>query len=116
MSQIGLVYVGSRKDVNQNVKATLDCTLVFVEGTLNIRPHWTAYKEIRANEIINTLLKPLRKYKLVGKTLLVTDEERSMPWDPTAQVRALYDMTGDNYRESTHGPMSKIVAMIEAED
>lgn len=116
MSQIGLVYVGSRKDVNQNVKATLDCTLVFVEGTLNIRPHWTAYKEIRANEIINTLLRPLRKYKLVGKTLLVTDEERSMPWDPTAQVRALYDMTGDYYRESTHGPISKIVAMIEAED
>jgi len=61
---IGLVVIGRRTDDSDDIKYTLDCQLWLEEGILDVQPHWTAYKEIRAEEIVTTLLKPLMKKEL----------------------------------------------------
>ncbi len=67
---IGLTVIGRRTDVNDNVKYTLDCQLLLEEGILHVQPHWTAYKEIRAEEIVTTLLRPLMKKGLFSRTFI----------------------------------------------
>jgi len=67
---IGQVLIGRRTDRNSNVKYTLDCQLWLHNGILDVRPHWTAYKEIRAGEIVQTLINPLTKERLLNRTFL----------------------------------------------
>lgn len=71
---IGMIVISSRTDTNQNVKATLDCTLYFKEGMINVRPHWCGYKDIRADEIFSTLIVPLIKNGFHAVTYLTNDE------------------------------------------
>jgi len=67
---IGLAVIGRRTDINVDIKYTLDCQLWLEEGILDVQPHWTAYKEIRAEEIVTTLLKPLMKKDLFSYTFI----------------------------------------------
>jgi len=55
---IGQIVISYRTDIDSNVKRTLECTLILDEGVINIRPHWCAYKTMRADEIVTTLLMP----------------------------------------------------------
>ncbi len=57
--QVGFVEIYARQDVNDNVEATLACDIVLVNGVITVKPHWCAYKDIRADEVISTLLVPL---------------------------------------------------------
>ncbi|OUS09029.1 hypothetical protein A9Q81_00320 [Gammaproteobacteria bacterium 42_54_T18] len=56
---IGQIIISYRTDVDSNVKRTLECTLILDEGVINIRPHWCAYKSMRSDEIVTTLLVPI---------------------------------------------------------
>lgn len=73
---IGGIYIEQETTVNDNVKATLSCSLFLAEGIIKVLPHWCAYKQIRADEIITTLLCPLHRENLEAITYLkVTDGE-----------------------------------------
>lgn len=65
-----MIQIGQRKDVNTNVEATLDCSIFLINGMIRVTSHWCAYKEIRASEIIGTLLNPLFENKLIEKTFI----------------------------------------------
>lgn len=69
--RIGLVKVFQRNDVNTNVDCTLACELYFKYGVIEVRPHWTAYKDIRMQEVFTTLIEPLWTQGLINKTSLV---------------------------------------------
>ena len=56
---IGQIIISYRTDIDSNVKRTLECSLTLDEGVINIRPHWCAYKTMRADEIVTTLLVPI---------------------------------------------------------
>lgn len=113
VNQIGLVRIGGRTDINQNTP-TLECTLIFVEGPLHVRPHWTAYKELRSWEIIRTLLMPLRSTGLASRTVVqIGGNEQPLPSDPEKQVRLLFEVAGHPFNPVTHGEMATYIAHIQ---
>lgn len=67
--RIGKVVIRARSDVNPNVK-TLECSVHLLHGTVHIRPHWTGWQSVRADEIISTLLVPLVAHGLIGRLYL----------------------------------------------
>jgi hypothetical protein len=112
--EIGLVRLGVRTDVNDNVPATLECTLVFVEGVVTVRPHWTAYKEIRAWEIVTSLLKPLHQNGLIGRTVHEQDGElKKIGADIESQIRLLFGLSGFPFDTMTHGKMSQYLERFQ---
>lgn len=79
IDEVGMVVISARTDVNESVGTTLDCTIYFSNGTINVRPHWCGYKETRADEIISTLIAPLIKNGCHERTYVVnSDGERSL--------------------------------------
>lgn len=73
-SDIGKIE--SRTDINNSVDATLANSIWLPNGVCHIRPYWCAYKQIRADEIISTLLIPLHLTGLDNKTYInVFDED-----------------------------------------
>lgn len=93
---VGDVVIGSRTDRNENVGVTLDCSLHLPEGALSVRPDWTAYKGIRADEIMTTLLRPLRKRGMLGRATIktITGREKSHGDDIAATVAAVLSLDG----------------------
>ncbi|BBM00432.1 hypothetical protein [Microbulbifer sp. GL-2] len=73
VDEVGFIEIYSRQDINQSVKATLACDLILLNGIISITTHWCAYKEIRADEIISTLLIPLHLQGLQEKTYIRWD-------------------------------------------
>ncbi|GGM25821.1 hypothetical protein ACFQDN_22120 [Pseudomonas asuensis] len=113
--QIGYIRISNRTDVNPNLKATLECTLLFVEGPLPVIAHWTAYKELRAWEIVRTLLIPLRRSGLINRTVYMDgNDEKTMPADTADQVKLLFRLTGHSFDPVIHGQMDEYVSQIEA--
>lgn len=72
--QTGFVELYARTDVNPTVKATLACDIFFPEGVITIMAHWCAYKTMRADEIISTLLIPLHLKGLHERTYIVFED------------------------------------------
>ncbi|MCC0090621.1 hypothetical protein [Aeromonas veronii] len=72
--EIGFIEIYARMDMNDSVKATLACDIVLQEGIVSVVPQWCGYKEIRADEIVSTLLVPLHLKNLQGKTYLRESE------------------------------------------
>lgn len=109
-SEIGMVEVGARTDINDSVKATLECSLYLENGILNLRPHWCAYKDIRADEIISTLLAPLHENNLISKTFTVWSEGEAerFPEDIESQVGCLFSLSGYPYY-STHDEDQRMI-------
>lgn len=91
-SEIGFVEIQARTDVNNNVKATLECSIWLAQGVIHIRPHWCAYKSIRADEIVSTLLAPLHRKGLVGRTYIRWSSKvtETLPNDLREQVEAVF--------------------------
>lgn len=82
--QVGFVEIYARQDVNNNVKATLACDIILLHGVVTVKPHWCAYKDIRADEIVSTLLVPLHFKALQKKTYIRWDNDKVEPllqWD-----------------------------------
>lgn len=69
-SSVGYIEIYARTDINDNVDATLACDLVLDRGVVSVAPHWCAYKGIRADEIVSTLLVPLYLKGLHTRTYL----------------------------------------------
>ena len=113
---IGRVVVGARGDRNASVKATLFCTLYFPCGLVSVQPHWTAYKDIRAAEIVKTLIKPLRTSGLLERTFLNLEPD-SGHWgdiaiDASDMVHLsaiLFELSGyDHYSEADIAKFSRL--------
>ncbi|MEI8616494.1 hypothetical protein [Shewanella oncorhynchi] len=79
IEQVGFVEIYARYDVNDSVNATLACDIVLLNGVISIKTHWCAYKEIRAGEIISTLLVPLHLKALQNKTHIRWDNGTTEP-------------------------------------
>ncbi|HGS4434334.1 TPA: hypothetical protein ACMDNU_003470 [Vibrio cholerae] len=77
--QVGFVEIYARQDVNDNVEATLACDIVLVNGVITVKPHWCAYKDIRADEVISTLLVPLHLKALQDKAYIRWDNGETEP-------------------------------------
>src|SRR5690606_21353987 len=61
--------VRRRTDINSSL-VTLDCQILFPEGVMTLVAHWTAYKDIREDEIFSTLYGFLEKNELLNRTFL----------------------------------------------
>lgn len=67
---IGFIEIYARTDVNSMMNATLACDIFLPNGVVSVVPHWCAYKEIRASEIVSTLLVPLIKNNAFNKSFI----------------------------------------------
>lgn len=97
---VGMVVIGARTDINRNVPVTLDCSLYLDEGVVNIRPHWCAYKEMRAAEIISTLLSPILLYGLFDRTYLKLNSEKDLvvaTKDFAQLIKTVMRLAGSNH-------------------
>lgn len=111
--QVSLVRIGGRTDVNENT-GTLECTLIFVEGPLHVITHWCAWKELRAYEIISTLLVPLISSGLISRTVISSKGKDCLfPRDHSAMVDELFYLAGNPYSPVTHGEKHTYVRHIE---
>lgn len=113
LDHVGMLQIKGRRDVNENT-GTLSCTLFFVEGTLEVSAHWCAWKELRASEIISTLLGPLITMDLLDRTLILDNGmESGLPKDSESLVQALFRLAGTPYNVAIHGPMSDYTNSID---
>lgn len=71
---IGYIEIYARTDRNPTLKATLACDIILAEGIVSVVTEWSAYKDIRAEEIVSTLLAPLHLCHLQDKTYLRYDD------------------------------------------
>ncbi len=96
LNEIGMIQIGQRKDVNNNVKATLDCSIFLTNGIIRVTAHWCAYKEIRASEIIGSLLNPLVENKLIEKTFIKVPDNNIKPLSKDKEIatKQLFALSG----------------------
>lgn len=96
---IGRVVIRARTDMNSSVKATLECTLHTIHGTVHVRPQWTAWKPLREEEIITTLLVPLNERSLLSNTRIEKEgREHSLPGSLTEIIEAVLRLSGYPYQ------------------
>lgn len=69
-SWIGKVVIFAVPKDNDHVKATLSCELYFPHGIITFTADWCAYKTLRAQEVVHTLLVPIHQFGLGDRTLL----------------------------------------------
>ncbi|WP_299945651.1 hypothetical protein [uncultured Microbulbifer sp.] len=94
--EIDCIYIGQRTDQNKAVKATLDCTLFLSDGVLRVIAQWCAYKDIRAQEIVDTLLVPIMSNDFTDRTFIKWshDEIESLPNDMNIASGELFTLSG----------------------
>lgn len=85
---VGFIDLYARTDINGNIDATLACDIMLHDGVVTVAPHWAAYKEVRANELISTLVLPLHLANFHGKTYLRHHKGQKEPL-----------LDGSNYRD-----------------
>lgn len=90
---ISMIELEARTDINESVNATLACNIYLAEGVLHVRPHWCGYKEIRADEIIDTLLVPLFLLNLNSKTVINDREKQKLATDPAEAVHQIFALS-----------------------
>lgn len=96
---IGRVVIRARTDMNSSVKATLECTLHTIHGTVHVRPHWTAWKPTREEEIITTLLVPLSERSLLGNARIEKEgREHPLPGSLTEIIEDVLRLSGYPYQ------------------
>lgn len=91
--KISMIELEARTDINEAVDATLACNIYLTEGVLNVRPHWCGYKEIRADEIIDTLLVPLFLLKLNSKTVINDGQRQKLSDDPVKAIHEIFALS-----------------------
>jgi hypothetical protein len=70
---IGFIEIHASTDINGCVDRTLTCEMFLLSGHVSVRPHWCAWKELRSNEIVTTLLVPLHLRGLEKNTYIRWD-------------------------------------------
>lgn len=92
-----LIILKGRTDVNNAVEKTLGIDFLVPAGVLSLRPHWTAYKEIRAQELLCDLrwlwLEPFRQ-----RTVALDAQDRYLQLqdDYVPFVRTVLSIISDN--------------------
>jgi hypothetical protein len=95
---IGRVVIRARTDMNSAVKATLECSIHTVHGAIHVRPHWTAWKPTREEEVIETLLVPLVAHCLIGRLYLeVAGKPKPFTGSLNELIEAVLKLTGYPY-------------------
>lgn len=114
--QIGYARLSLRQDISEG--HNLVCTLVFVEGTLEVRAVWTGYKELRAYELVKTLLLPLRHSGLDERTLFQEDRGslKRLPKDSESQLLAILSYHGEPYSREAHGELRGLVDQLDGKN
>lgn len=72
---IGKVELVRVKYHPPEIPFVLTCKFYLRNGVVSVRSHWCAYKEVRAEELVHTLLAPLFQYNLISKTYISYDGE-----------------------------------------
>jgi len=110
---IGNIRLKARTDQNSAVDATLSCEILLEQGVVEIIPQWCAYKDIRAEEIVSTLLVPLHVSNLYLKTYLKnpTGELSPLCYDNNCEreLKAVYSLS-----RYPHTPSKENIASLEA--
>ena len=78
-SSIGLIELESQSHINSNVRATLSCSIFLPQGVIRVQPHWCAYKESRADELVSSLLVPLHLNAMIDKTSIRWSHDEFYP-------------------------------------
>lgn len=96
---VGVIDIYARTDVNDAVNATLACDIWMDSGIITVVPHWCAYKDIRAAEVVGTLLCPLHRLGLHSRTRLRKGRGEFLPLtrgdsdaDLTSEVCAVFEL------------------------
>lgn len=98
-SSVGYIEIYARTDINNNVDATLACDIVLEHGVVSVVPHWCAYKDIRADEIVSTLLVPLYLKGLHTRTYLRWEDGKTdkltngMDWGHEDVLKAVFKLS-----------------------
>ncbi len=96
---MGYIEIYARTDINNNVDATLACDIVLENGVVSVVPHWCAYKDIRADEIVSTLLVPLYLKGLHTRTYLRWEDGKTdkltngMDWGHEDVLKAVFKLS-----------------------
>ncbi len=94
-SQIARIVIKARHDNNDAVKATLECEILLNKGVIVLTTQWCAYKSMRAEEIVNTLLVPIHKLALHKKTFIPFGDELEALIendDYETEIRAIFSL------------------------
>lgn len=98
-SSVGYIEIYARTDINDSVDATLACDITFDSGVVSVVPHWCAYKDIRADEIVSTLLVPLYLKGLHVRTYLRWEEGKTdkltsgMEWGHEDVLKSVFKLS-----------------------
>lgn len=95
-SSVGYIEIYARTDINRSVDATLACDIVLENGVVSVVPHWCAYKNIRADEIVSTLLVPLYLKGLHTRTYLRWEDgetDKLTNWDHEDVLTAVFQLS-----------------------
>lgn len=112
---IGRVVIRARTDMNSAVKATLECSIHTVHGAIHVRPHWTAWKPTREEEVIETLLVPLVAHGLIGRLYLeVAGKPTPVTGSLNELIEAVLKLTGYPYlrRDDNDDRMSDYIQRL----
>lgn len=98
-SSVGFIEIYARMDINTNLKATLACDIVMDQGVVSVVPHWCAHKDIRAGEIVSTLLVPLHLKGLHTRSFLRWDDGKTerlshgMDWGYEDELKTVFKLS-----------------------
>lgn len=75
LDDIHFLSVGLWKEKQSDITGVMaNCTLHFLEGRVTVWPYWTLYKT--SEEVLGTLVGPLRDNNLIERTVKQTDASR----------------------------------------
>lgn len=115
VSEIGFIEIQARTDINDSVKATLECSIWLAQGVIHIRTHWCAYKPIRADEIVSTLLAPLHRKGLVGKTYIrwSSNDAEVFPSELREQVESVFRLSKYPYSSCLDSDRDRMAEYVQ---
>lgn len=112
--KIGKLVIRGRSDVNPNVR-TLECSVHLIHGTVHVRPQWTGWQPVRADEIVSTLLVPLASQSLLGRVVTENQDgqQEALPGDLMGIVERLLALSGYPYsRDDLNSRMSDYLKLL----
>lgn len=92
---IGFIEIYARTDVNLAMNATLACDIFFPNGVVSVVTNWCAYKEIRAREMVSTLLVPLIKNNALNKSFIREGSDKyKLPTTNNELLGRIFSLSG----------------------
>jgi hypothetical protein len=76
---IGKIVLHAVPTDNDHIRAYVHCDIYFTNGIVHFESDWCAYKDERAKELVNTLIKPLHLFGLNTRSYLRGDDGELSP-------------------------------------